>query len=127
MPDEIDPKPVSPHFLTEAARQHLQDTMPEMFAKGYIVPAPDAEPEPPPSFRPESVEAYTDATLFPLTTRAGMSFGDQAEEDLYWIEEIRVHLEGGGELRPKRRSELLELLCKVPALVALMRPQQPPE
>ena len=127
MPDEAAPKPVSPHFLSEADRKHLRDTMPKMFVKGYIVPAPDAEPEPPSSLRPETVEAYTDATLFPLTTRAGMRFADQAEEDLSGIEEVRVHLEGGGELRPKRRGELLELLCKVPALVTLMRPRQPPE
>ena len=126
MPDEAAPKPVSPHYLSEADRKHLKDTMPEMFAKGYTVPAPDAEPGPPPSFRPETVEAYTDATLFPLTTHAGMCFAEQAEEDLSWIEEIRVHLEGGGELHPKRRGELLELLCKVPALVTLMT-QEPPQ
>ena len=118
MPDDAEPNPFA---LSEADKQHLRDTMPEMFAKGYIIPAPDAEPDLPPMFRPESVQAYTDAARFPLTTSPGMSFGDQAEEDLCGIEEIRVHLEGGGELRPKRRGELLELLCKVPALVTLMK------
>ena len=48
MPDDAVPEAaVRPHFSTEADRQHLRDTVPETFAKGDIVPAPDLTVEQP--------------------------------------------------------------------------------
>jgi hypothetical protein len=126
MPDTPNPKPEdNPFYLDEAAHKHLRDTMPDMFAKGYIIPAPEPEPEPPRlSLRPpETIDEYTDANLYPVTTKVGMSFEDQADEDLEWMRIIFDYLEGDGQITAKMRmrAALLELLCKVPALVTLMK------
>ena len=113
MPDQPDPNRFR---LTPEQAQESAAYIADMIAKGYITPAKDPEPEPPrPSLRePESVEMYLDADRFPVTTRPGMTFAEQKEEDFYALKEIREFLEDGGKLSDRRRAELVELLYKVP-------------
>lgn len=67
-----------------------------------------------------TIDEYLDPERFPLTTRPGLSPGQQFRADAYDLKRLREYVSAGGAVSDRKRARLAELEAKEQARPALL-------